>query len=325
MAEQEQAGDVRLARLTVTVARPEWGGAATIHGKQWQRAAWAGRPADEVRQVVFLPGACADMAPRAPGALLAAAARRETPLAVTTLDLPEYAGSRLPPGWGARIARAGSLIDDALLLQAVLDRVVPEPYTLVGWSNGGNLAAIMAAVAPERVQGLVLCMPAGLFDQPVIGHLVPQFALTLLETVLAPADRQAVLNGDPLGRSRDMLLGMARLPELLPVVRLLARANAVPFAARVRCPVTVVLGRHDRVFDRLIDMNERGELVGLFAASPVVRVQILEDANHNGFAAHAAEVAPLILDTPSAVPAAFGANGARPPVRVGTVGVDIAG
>ena len=42
------------------------------------------------------------------------------------------------------------------------------------------------------------------------------------------------------------------------MTRLLGQANAVPYAARVRCPVVFILGRHDIVFYRLPEMLRRG-------------------------------------------------------------------
>src|SRR5215212_3226939 len=154
-----------MARITVTVRRPEWGGAARLRCHQWRLADWADRAPAQVRHMVYLPGALADFTPDAPVALLAAAAARGLPLMITVVDLPEFQASRLPPGWARRLGRAASLVDDARLLQAVLAQVAVGPYILVGGSAGANVAAILAALDQERVAALELCMPAGFSTQ----------------------------------------------------------------------------------------------------------------------------------------------------------------
>ena len=119
----ELAARVQTARITVTVKKPEWGGAVTIHAHQWRLAEWNDLLPDEVRQVVYIPGAFANFARHAPRMLLRAGVKQGQPLVVTALDLPEYQASRLPPDWAGRLARAGTLVDDTRLLLAVLDRV----------------------------------------------------------------------------------------------------------------------------------------------------------------------------------------------------------
>src|SRR6476661_2482743 len=106
MAESSGADEVRMARISVTVRRPEWGGPATIRCYDWRRAAWENLPPEQLRQVIYIPGAFADFAPGAPATLLRAAAQQDLPLHVTAVDLPQFAASRLPPGWAGRMARA---------------------------------------------------------------------------------------------------------------------------------------------------------------------------------------------------------------------------
>ena len=230
--------------------------------------------------------------------------QRGVPLRVTTVDLPEFGPSRLPPGWAARLARAGSFEADAALLQAVVDRVAPGRYTLVGWSTGANQAAIMAALAPERVDAIELCMPGGFFTQPVLTSLTPRFTRTVLDTMRSSEHRRLLMSDQPLQMNLELLVSLYKLPAILQMIRLLGRDNAVPYAARVRCPVVFILGRNDIVFERLLEMHDRGELAALFPQAPSVTVHILEEGTHNAFSTHSDEVAALTLDTLTArVPA----------------------
>jgi pimeloyl-ACP methyl ester carboxylesterase len=299
MVETAEAEQVRMARITVTVRRPEWGGPATLHSYDWRLAAWDELPPAQLQHVVYIPGAFGDFAPGAPATLLRAAAQANLPLHVTAVDLPQFQASQLPPGWAGRMARAGSFIDDAHLLQAVLERVAPGRHTIVGWSTGAVQATLLAALAPDRVAAIQLCMPAGFFTQPVLTRLTPRFLRTTLTTRARAAHRPTFLGSQPLQKDLEVLRSMRKLPAILQMIRLLGRDSAVPYAAQVRCPVVFVLARHDIVFDRLIPMSETGQLAAFFPQAPSVTVHILEadDANHNAFSTHQADVAAITLAT----------------------------
>lgn len=297
MTDGRWAAQVRRARFSVTVRHPDWDGPARLRGHQWRLAHWEDISPEQVPHVVYIPGLMADYTPDAPLVLLRAAWERGQPVRATVLDLPEYGTTRLPPGWAARLARADSLLDAAMLLRLVLDQVAPHGYMVVGGSVGANLATILAAIAPEQVRAVQLCMPAGLYTQPLWTHLVPTVLVTAALGFRTPAHRALAFRPEAVLASLELLGSFGKLPSVLHTIRLLARANAVPFAARVRCPVAIALGRRDIVFDRLPAMHARGELTALFPAAASVAVYLLEGADHNGFATHSAELAAITLDT----------------------------
>jgi pimeloyl-ACP methyl ester carboxylesterase len=68
----------------------------------------------------------------------------------------EYIGHGLTPLAG----RKATLANHRRLIDAFLEKVVGEPATLIGNSTGGHLAIVEAALAPEKVAGLVLVDPA---------------------------------------------------------------------------------------------------------------------------------------------------------------------
>ena len=297
MTDSDVMARVRKARISVTVHRPEWGGAAMVRCYDWRLADWDGVPEDQLQHVVYIPGAFADFAHSAPGALLREAAARGVPVRLTAIDLPEFQASRLPPGWTRRVREAGDLSAGSQLLHAVLARVAPGPHRIVGWSTGAVHATALAAWAPERVKSILLCMPAGFFPQSTFGHLLPNFTRTTLQTLGNPVHRELIQGGRALELNRELLLSLAKLPAIAQMCGLLATDCSVRYAAAVRCPVAFVLARGDIVFDELIPMAERGALQALFPHAPSVNVHILEGANHNAFSTHSAEIAPIILDT----------------------------
>jgi pimeloyl-ACP methyl ester carboxylesterase len=297
MGEPDFIDRVRKARISVTVNGPEWGGAAMVRCFDWRLADWDAVPEEEQKQVVYIPGAFADFAPGMPIALLQEAAARGVPLRVTAIDLPEYQASRLPGGWVGRVAQAGDLSVGSRLLQAVLAHVAPGPHTIISWSTGAVHATTLAAWAPEQVEAILLCMPAGFFRQPALSRLVPNFTRTTL-TTLADADARRAVQGDRgLEQNLEVLLSLAKLPIIVQMSGALARDAAVAYAAQVRCPVVFVLGRDDIVFDKLIALAEQGALQRLFPQAPAVDVHILDGATHNGFATHSAKIAAITLDT----------------------------
>src|SRR5205085_8011273 len=79
----------------------------------------------------------------------------------------EYIGHGLTPLAG----RKANLAGHRQLIDLFLERVVGEPATLIGNSTGGHLAIVEAALAPEKVAGLVLVDPA--VPIPIGGAALP--------------------------------------------------------------------------------------------------------------------------------------------------------
>lgn len=73
---------------------------------------------------------------------------------VVAFDLPGFGGSAKPSGPYDLETLAGRV-------RALLDAHVPGPLVLVGHSMGGEIAARLGMLMPERVEALVLIAPAG--------------------------------------------------------------------------------------------------------------------------------------------------------------------
>ncbi|MDN4174033.1 alpha/beta hydrolase [Nocardioides sp. SOB77] len=203
---------------------------------------------------------------------------RATAWETTLAALPGHRSRTvLLPGFGERPGR-GDRVDPASLGRALVDRLEPADgrVVLLGHSAGAQVVAHAAAVAGDRVAGLVLVGPST----------------------------------DPRARSWRALVGRwlrtARFerPGQLPVlawsyartgplhgVRTMEAARHDDIAATVagvRCPVLVLRGRHDRICPE--DWAER-----LVAAAPAgSRAETLPVGAHMGPLTHGPQVAAVV-------------------------------
>lgn len=99
----------------------------------------------------------------------------------------EYIGHGLTPLAG----RKANLAGHRRVIDLFLERVVGRPATLVGNSTGGHLAIVEAALAPEKVSGLVLVDPA--VPVPVGEMAIPSTAAMALAPLLVRGLGEAVM------------------------------------------------------------------------------------------------------------------------------------
>jgi pimeloyl-ACP methyl ester carboxylesterase len=99
----------------------------------------------------------------------------------------EYIGHGLTPLAG----RKANLAGHRRLIDAFIDRVVREPATLIGNSTGGHLAIVEAALAPDKVAGLVLVDPA--VPVPVGGMALPGAAALAIAPLMVRGLGEAMM------------------------------------------------------------------------------------------------------------------------------------
>ena len=155
------------------------------------------------------------------------------------------------PGFGAGegIEHLDDIIDFALYYLDFLDELQIDNPHIVGHSMGGMLAAEIAALAPYRLNRLVLVSPAGLWlDETPIPDF---FTFNPQQTV------KAALH-DPEGPLGQMLLKQFERPEMmLEMHKSLASAGKflwpIPDKGlkkrihRIQCPTLVLWGASDKL------------------------------------------------------------------------------
>lgn len=174
------------------------------------------------------------------------------------------------------------------LVLALLDSLQLSDAVLVGHSMGGQIAAQVAAAAPQRVRGLVLMDPAG-YRQPIARRALRQIAAPLLSrtTVAAVlrycfADPRRVTRNDidqyyaPVAarggrRAIASVIGEFRFDML--------RGQAAGIAA----PTLLLWGTADRI----IEFQNVADLANDLPRAAVV---LIRDAGHNPQEEQSAEV-----------------------------------
>lgn len=175
------------------------------------------------------------------------------------LDRPGYRTSPHPPG---------SFADNATWLLRELDRAGVDDAVLVGHSYGGGVALTAAALAPERVAGLVLVASIGpgcldgwdaLLAAPIAGPvcavaawwLTPWFARRRLARIARirdrPLDPDEHVSWEAWGNARHHHGAMWRtfLTEQRGLVRGLDQVNTL--LSQVRVPTVVIADPADKM------------------------------------------------------------------------------
>jgi pimeloyl-ACP methyl ester carboxylesterase len=194
-------------------------------------------------------------------------------------DLAEHYSVYAPahPGFGSGqgIEHLDDVWDFAVYYLDFLDEIGIEKTHLVGHALGGMLAAEIAALAPERIDRLVLVCPVGLWLDPVP---IPDFSSFSPEQLVKTALH------DPTGPVGDSLLAQFRDPDRAPEsYRCLASAAKflwpIPDKGlkkrihRVKAPTLIVWGASDGLIPTVYAHAFR-------AAIPGSRLTILNGAGH---------------------------------------------
>ncbi|MGH7965429.1 MAG: alpha/beta fold hydrolase [Candidatus Binatia bacterium] len=155
------------------------------------------------------------------------------------------------PGFGAGqgVEHLDDIIDFALYYHDFLDELQIENPHIIGHSMGGMLAAEMTALAPYRVNRLVLVGPAGLWlDEAPIPDFFTFNPQQLFEVALH----------DPEGPLGQMLVEQMKNPEvMLEMYKCMASAGKFMWPIpdkglkkrihRIQCPTLVLWGASDKL------------------------------------------------------------------------------
>lgn len=170
-------------------------------------------------------------------------------------DLPGFGETPPPP-------QAWSAHDYALWTVALLDRLGIERCDVVGHSNGGRIAIVMAAEHADRVDKLVLVDSAGIRARRGLGYHARVRTYKMLRRaqqsrVLPERVRRAARTRAERRGSEDFRAASGTLRATL--VRLV-NEDLTPLLGRIRAPALLIWGERDadtplrdaRVMERLI-------------------------------------------------------------------------
>ena len=201
---------------------------------------------------------------------------------VTRVDLPGHGRS----DWNG----AGTLDD---MVQAVL-AVAPSAAAWVGWSLGGLVAMRAALLQPARVTALALLASTPCFvrkpdwQNAMLPQLLETFAADLeqdyrrtLNRFLALQVRGAAHASEVLKSLRATLHadGQPQLAGLRAGLDILRSTDLRSEAARLRCPVLLLMGERDT----LVPCAAGQAAAGLF---PAAQLDVIEAAGHAPFISH---------------------------------------
>lgn len=156
--------------------------------------------------------------------------------------------------WRPHVADVATRAESIAAMADLLLREHPGDLVLCGASMGGMIAMAAARQSPERVRGLALLGTDARPDSPEMIALrqaaVGLFAQGRAREVIAPnvamafhPDNAPALADDYL----DLVLGAGDEQLIAQNRAVIARPDARPGLARLRCPVLVLCGEDDRL------------------------------------------------------------------------------
>jgi 3-oxoadipate enol-lactonase len=180
-------------------------------------------------------------------------------------DLRGFGGTKLTAPWLVEHAAADVL------------ESFSGPAAIVGLSMGGYIALQIAAAAPDRVRGLVLCDTRA---EPDANENKAKRAAAIdfvrnngVDAFLGPFLKDAVANPKTL----EFLKGVASKssPEavMAALAALAARPDAVPGLSKIKAPTAVIVGSQDKITPLPLSEAMRSKIPG-------AELHIIPDAGH---------------------------------------------
>jgi len=214
------------------------------------------------------------------------AALRETLVAagyqVIAADLPGSGRSEPQP----RAYTATFYEEDAHSFAALLEHLATGPTHLIGFSDGGEVSLLMAALMPEAVRSVVVWGAAGVLNDPsgqlrkamynVVDHPIPplqQFRDYLVATY-GEANARAMTQS-MIGAANDIIKGGGDL--------------SLSKAGNITCPVLLISGEHDFFAPPALASQ-------LGARIRTAQVLVAEGAEHNVYGDRPEWLTQTILD-----------------------------
>jgi valacyclovir hydrolase len=203
---------------------------------------------------------------------------------VIVADLPGSGRSQPQP----RTYTASYYEDDAHSFAALLEHLAVGPAHLIGFSDGGEVALLMAALTPDHARALVTWGAAGQLSDPegqlrammrnLVDHPIPplQGYRDFLVGYYGEANARAMAQN--LVQGQSAIINGEKQGQL-----------AIALADRINCPTLLITGEHD--------MFAPPPLIQELAARiPYAETRIVEGAGHDVQNSHPDWLARTILD-----------------------------
>jgi len=180
-------------------------------------------------------------------------------------DLRGFGGTPLVGPWLVEHAAAD-------VLESFEGRAV-----FVGLSMGGYVALQIAAAAPERVAGLVLCdtraEPDANENKLKRAAAIDFVRKNGVEPFLGPFLKDAVANPKTLEFLRGVAVKSSPEAVMAALAALAARPDAVPGLSKIKIPTAVLVGSQDKITPLTLSEAVRSRIPG-------AELHIIPDAGH---------------------------------------------
>jgi len=177
-------------------------------------------------------------------------------------------------GFGAAPLTAPWLIEHAA---ADILASFEGPAVFVGLSMGGYVALQIAASAPERVKGLVLCdtraEPDANENKAKRAAAIDFVRKNGVEAFLAPFLKDSVHAQSAMGLLHSVASKASPEAVMAALAALAARPDAVPGLSKIKVPTAVIVGSQDKITP--LPMSE-----AMRAKIPGAELHIIPDAGH---------------------------------------------
>lgn len=147
----------------------------------------------------------------------------------------------------------------------------------VGLSMGGYVALQIAAIAPDRVAGLVLCdtraEPDANENKAKRAAAIDFVRKNGVEAFLTPFMKDAVANQTAMPLLRSVASKSSPEAVMAALAALAARPDAVPGLSKIKAPTAVLVGSQDKITPLALSEAMRSRIPG-------AELHIIPDAGH---------------------------------------------
>jgi valacyclovir hydrolase len=207
----------------------------------------------------------------------------EAGLRVIAADLPG-SGRSLPQ---PRVFGVSYFEEDASSFAALLRSLAIESAHVIGFSDGGEVALLMAALSPSLVQSVVTWGAAGQLNDPS-GQLRAMFS-SIIDNPIPPLQAYSqhliAAYGEDIARATTQ----GAVQAMTEIIETRGGDISLSRADQITCPALVIAGEHDPFAPPPL-------LEQLAARMPHAQVLKINEAGHDVHSSHTNQLSTTIID-----------------------------